>query len=755
MAKGDFCNSLKTGKTADLVNQPCWANFACCLEYQTPITLRPCLALVLSPNYFPLSSMEVSDGRNNSIEMDSERLLAEVAISEDSSSGVIKIRRRLPDFLQSVKLKYVKLGYGYSCNPATALILLAGLPLFAATCVQLTRLVLRLDVPALFSDNYLRVAQTALLLDTATVLVGSFTLIFLLAIYWTKKPRPVYLLDFACYKPENERKLSVEGFLKMTERTGGFSEESVRFQEKIARRSGLGDETYFPCGITCTPPDLSLKAARAEAESVMFGALDSLFRKTGARPDEIGILIVNCSLFNPTPSLSSMIVNHYKLRTDIKSFNLGGMGCSAGLISIDLARQLLQTTPNTRALVLSTENITLNWYFGNDRSMLLCNCIFRMGGAAVLLSNRAQDRARAKYGLVHTVRTHRGSDPGSYGCVYQKEDESGLVGVSLARGLMAVAGDALKTNITTLGPLVLPWSEQLTFLLTLVRRKVVGARVRPYIPDFRLAFEHFCVHAGGRAVLDAVQENLGLSERDMEPSRMTLHRFGNTSSSSLWYELAYVEAKGRVGKGDRVWQIAFGSGFKCNSAVWRALRRIPEKECEGNPWFDCVDKYPVEVQQAGWTTAGPVWIVAEWDRLLQDTGDSARPNWTWAGLVDSGLELGNRVLHAGRDLGHLRLGYEHWDAYAAHWLHENTGILGRVALEGFVSRKELAGRQMGTRVALRRRDGACDIFGCWEHVVRMNHARQKPWTMPVRGATRCLAVVHLVADGGGWLAGRL
>ncbi|CAA0827178.1 3-ketoacyl-CoA synthase 1 [Striga hermonthica] len=378
--------------------------------------------------------MEVSDGSNNSIEMERERLLAEVAISEDSSSVVIKIRRRLPDFLQSVKLKYVKLGYGYSCNPATALLLLAGLPLFAATCVQLTRLVFRLDVPALFSDNYLRVAQTALLLDTATVLVGSLALIFLLAVYWAKKPRPVYLLDFACYKPEDERKLSVEGFLKMTERTGGFEEES--------------------------------------------------------------------------------------------------------------------------------------------------------------------DRARAKYELSQTVRTHRGADPGSYGCVYQREDDSGLVGVSLARGLMAVAGDALKTNITTLGPLVLPWSEQLTFLLTLVRRKVVGARVRPYIPDFRLAFEHFCVHAGGRAVLDAIQENLGLSERDMEPSRMTLHRFGNTSSSSLWYELAYVEAKGRVGKGDRVWQIAFGSGFKCNSAVWRAMRRIPEKECEGNPWFDCVDKYPVEVQQA-------------------------------------------------------------------------------------------------------------------------------------------------------------
>ncbi|CAK8544960.1 unnamed protein product [Lathyrus sativus] len=521
--------------------------------------------------------------------MDKENLTAEMNF-KDSTSAVIKIRQRLPDLLQTVKLKYVKLGYGYSCNATTILIFALVVPLLLFLAVQFQLTDLKLDrLSELWSNHTIHLE-----VETA---VGSIVLLFLFAVYYAKRASPIYLVDFACYKPENERKITVESFVEMLEDSGKFGEETLQFQRRILSRAGLGDETCLPKGITSRPPNLCMEEARQEAEAVMFGALDALFAKTGVNPRDIDILVVNCSLFNPTPSLSAMIVNHYKLRTDIKSYNLGGMGCSAGLISIDLAKDLLKANPNSYAVVLSTENLTLNWYFGNDRSMLLSNCIFRMGGAAILLSNKPSDFNRSKYKLVHTVRTHKGADDKNYNCVYQKEDENGKVGVSLARELMAVAGDALKTNITTLGPVVLPFSEQLMFFVSLVRRKVLkGSRVKPYIPDFKLAFEHFCIHAGGRAVLDEIQKNLQLSEWHMEPSRMTLHRFGNTSSSSLWYELAYAEAKGRVAKGDRVWQIAFGSGFKCNSAVWKAVRDLPVVgDWRGNPWDDSVDKYPVSV----------------------------------------------------------------------------------------------------------------------------------------------------------------
>ena len=95
-------------------------------------------------------------------------------------------------------------------------------------------------------------------------------------------------------------------------------------------------------------------------------------------------------------------------------------------------------------------------------------------------------------------------------------------------------------------------------------------------------------------MLDGLKVNLGFDENAMECSRMTLHRFGNTSSSSIWYELAYLEAKDRIKKGNRVWQIAFGSGFKCSSLVWRATRTVGFDEM--NPWADEIDEFPVNVE---------------------------------------------------------------------------------------------------------------------------------------------------------------
>ncbi|KAK1439105.1 hypothetical protein QVD17_04920 [Tagetes erecta] len=433
-------------------------------------------------------------------------------------------------------------------------------------------------------------------LNTLHILCFVLSILFVSTVYFmSKPPSVVYLVDYSCYKPPASFRVPFSTFMEHKSLAFKDNPKGVKFMKMILERSGLGEETCVPHQTHYIPPNPNMEAARDEAQLLIFSAIDNLFATTALKPKDIDILILNCGMFSPIPSLSAMVVNKYKLRSNIKSFNLSGMGCSAGIIAVDLARDLLQALPNSNAVVVTTEILSHDYYKGKERAMLLPFCLFRMGAAALFLSNKPSYRSRAKYKLVHVVRTHKGSNDKAYGCIHQQEDVEGHVGVNLSKDLMAIAGESLKTNITTIGPLVLPASEKLLFLLTHIGRKFYNPKWKPYVPDFKLAFEHFCIHAGGRAVIDEVQKSLRLSSEHVEASRMTLHRFGNTSSSSLWYELSYIESKGRMKKGDRVWQIAFGSGFKCNSAVWKCNRNI---EIPSNsPWEDCIDRYPVHIPE--------------------------------------------------------------------------------------------------------------------------------------------------------------
>lgn len=198
-----------------------------------------------------------------------------------------------------------------------------------------------------------------------------------------------YLMDFTCFVPPDDYKMTKEAFINRAKASGFFNEKSLEFQRKILASSGLGEETYVPPSMHVTPPDLGFAGCLKEAKMVLFGVMDEILSKSGVKPQDIGILVVNCSVFCPTPSLSAMIVNQYKLRDDIEAYSLGGMGCSAGLIAISLARDLLKVNKNTYAVVISAEVISGHQaYIGNDRSMMVGNCIFRWGASACLLSNK-------------------------------------------------------------------------------------------------------------------------------------------------------------------------------------------------------------------------------------------------------------------------------------------------------------------------------------------------------------------------------
>ncbi|KAF7811374.1 3-ketoacyl-CoA synthase 19-like [Senna tora] len=408
------------------------------------------------------------------------------------------------------------------------------------------------------------------------------------------------MVAYECFKPPEDTRLDTDSAARIVLRNRRLGLEEYRFILKTIVSSGIGESTYCPRNVIegrehCPTLEDSYK----EIDEIVFDTLDGLFAKTGFGPSEIDVLVVNVSLFSPAPSLTARIINRYKMRDDIKAYNLAGMGCSASVVAIDVVQQILKVRKNSLAVVVSTEDLGAHWYSGKDRMMMLSNCLFRSGGCSMLFTNKPALKHRAILKLKHMERTQFGANDDAYRCCMQVEDDEGERGFRLTKGLVKAAGQALTLNLQIMAPKILPLWELVRFFTASLRHSkmtkkalTLNVLASPSCGSLRLNFksgiDHFCVHPGGRAVIDGVALGLGLSEYDIEPARMALHRWGNTSAGGLWYVLGYMEAKKRLKKGHRILMISLGAGFKCNNCVWEVMKDLEDP----NVWKDCIESYP-------------------------------------------------------------------------------------------------------------------------------------------------------------------
>ena len=61
----------------------------------------------------------------------------------------------------------------------------------------------------------------------------------------------------------------------------------------------------------------------------------------GLEASAIDILVTNCSIYCPVPSMATTLVNAFGMRDDVEAYHLGGMGCSMGVVGLNLVRDLL------------------------------------------------------------------------------------------------------------------------------------------------------------------------------------------------------------------------------------------------------------------------------------------------------------------------------------------------------------------------------------------------------------------------------
>lgn len=150
----------------------------------------------------------------------------------------IKIRPALPDFLKTVNLKYVKLGYHIVISHAMYLLMLPALLTILAEVGRLSHH----DVGDLWRQ---------LQYNLVSVLLTTGALVFGFTLYYMTRPRPVYLVNYACYKPEEKNKCSHKRFVDRSVDSGFFYPREHRVSEENHREVWIGARDVFATGSAC------------------------------------------------------------------------------------------------------------------------------------------------------------------------------------------------------------------------------------------------------------------------------------------------------------------------------------------------------------------------------------------------------------------------------------------------------------------------------------------------------------------------
>jgi predicted naringenin-chalcone synthase len=299
---------------------------------------------------------------------------------------------------------------------------------------------------------------------------------------------------------------------------------------------------FFPVDSSLPAPGTRQRMAlyKEWANTLSVTATEDALRSTGVSGSSIDRLItISCTGFS-APNFDHHLIKTLGLPPDIQRTHIGFMGCAASLVGFTSVLESLKSRrdqPRTTLLV-SVELCSLHLQTEPTRDNILANMIFADGCGAALFSTDPGKAAEAEL-----VRTFSHLFPASEEFMGWEIGNTGfemMLSSQLPEIIAQQAAPAARKIIEQMG-------------LTL--------------PQIR----HWSLHPGGRAIIDALQNGLELTDEQAEPSRAVLRQFGNMSSASILFVLKELFSRTRVQRDEWLCAIAFGPGLSMEMAFLKGV----------------------------------------------------------------------------------------------------------------------------------------------------------------------------------------
>ena len=287
--------------------------------------------------------------------------------------------------------------------------------------------------------------------------------------------------------------------------------------------------SIFPIEYTVEPRALAKTNNEYIEHAIKLGreAAEKCLERAGLRADEIDLIItVSCTGFM-IPSLDAHLINLMGFRSNVRRMPFTELGCAAGAMALGRAADFLKFTPDGNVLIIAVELPSLTFQRKDiSQANLISSILFGDGAAAVVV--RGKDVPGPKILVSET---------------YTFPDSLGAMGFDLRDSGFHIL---LDKNVP----------------------EMIGAKIKGLVHGFlerhgkkQSDIKGWILHPGGARLLGNVEEALGLTKCDTQPSWDILGNVGNLSSATILFILQEWLEKRPLKTGEYAMAAAFGPGF--------------------------------------------------------------------------------------------------------------------------------------------------------------------------------------------------
>jgi predicted naringenin-chalcone synthase len=238
------------------------------------------------------------------------------------------------------------------------------------------------------------------------------------------------------------------------------------------------------------------------------------------------LITVSCTGMS-APGLDLQIMELMDLPKTIYRTSINFMGCYAAIHALKLADAICKNESDARVVIVCTELCTLHFQREVTTDNISSSLLFGDGSAAVLMT--AGKEKRKGFEIDHF-----------YSEVVTKGRKDMAWELSSSGFLMTLSG-------------YVPELIEEDFHALVDRALKKGNLQKEQV-------QHWCVHPGGKRILEAINKSLQLKSGDLDPSYSVLRQFGNMSSATILFVLKNMMDDIRQRKPEHP-ETAFGAAF--------------------------------------------------------------------------------------------------------------------------------------------------------------------------------------------------